>query len=151
MKKLSVKELEKKIFEWLPKEMQNPKIVPVIFERISKFGDIKNMIEKRELDFFFKQPEISKEKLIYKKTSPEKISYNIKSAVEELSKIKERNFTKEEVKNVLMQIADKLENKGELLHPVRFALSGLDKSPDPFIIAEILGKNETLERLQKAI
>lgn len=50
-----------------------------------------------------------------------------------------------------MQIADKLNNRGELLHPVRFALSGLDKSPDPFIIAEILGKNETLSRLQKAI
>ena len=39
-----------------------------------------------------------------------------------------------------MQIANTLENRGELLHPVRYALSGLDKSPDPFIIAEILGK-----------
>jgi len=50
-----------------------------------------------------------------------------------------------------MKIADSLENRGELLHPIRFALSGLDKSPDPFIIAEILGKNETISRLQKAI
>jgi hypothetical protein len=50
-----------------------------------------------------------------------------------------------------MLIADHLESRGELLHPVRFALSGLDKSPDPFIIAEILGKDETLSRLQKAI
>jgi hypothetical protein len=50
-----------------------------------------------------------------------------------------------------MKIADGLDNRGELLHPVRFALSGLDKSPDPFIIAEVLGKNETLFRLQKAI
>ena len=50
-----------------------------------------------------------------------------------------------------MQIANTLENRGELLHPVRYALSGLDKSPDPFIIAEILGKNETLSRLQKAL
>ena len=50
-----------------------------------------------------------------------------------------------------MRIADNLASRGELLHPVRFALSGLDKSPDPFIIASILGKNETLSRLQKAI
>ena len=50
-----------------------------------------------------------------------------------------------------MQIANNLENRGELLHPIRYALSGLDKSPDPFIIADILGKNETLSRLQKAI
>ena len=50
-----------------------------------------------------------------------------------------------------MKVADSLESRGELLHPIRFALSGLDKSPDPFTIAEILGKNETLSRLQKAI
>ena len=61
------------------------------------------------------------------------------------------DFTNENIKNVLMQIANTLENRGELLHPVRYALSGLDKSPDPFVIADILGKNETLSRLQKAI
>ena len=50
-----------------------------------------------------------------------------------------------------MRIADSISSRGELLHPVRYALSGLDKSPDPFTVAEILGKNETLSRLQKAI
>ena len=68
-----------------------------------------------------------------------------------MEKLKEKDFTNENIKNALMQIADKLENRGELLHPVRYALSGLDKSPDPFIIADVLGKNETLSRLQKAI
>jgi hypothetical protein len=34
---------------------------------------------------------------------------------------------------------------------MRFALSGLEKSPDPFTIAFILGKNETISRIQKAI
>jgi hypothetical protein len=37
------------------------------------------------------------------------------------------------------------------LHPVRFALSGLDKSPDPFILSDILGKEETINRIKKAI
>ena len=50
-----------------------------------------------------------------------------------------------------MRIANSLESRGELLHPVRYALSGQDKSPDPFAIAFIIGKNETLSRLQKAI
>lgn len=44
-----------------------------------------------------------------------------------------------------------MKNRGELLHPIRYALSGKEKSPDPFIIAEILGKNETLKRLEYAI
>jgi len=38
-------------------------------------------------------------------------------------------------------------DRGAILWPMRYALSGLDKSPDPFTIASILGKEETLKRL----
>ncbi len=151
IKKLPQEELKNKIFEYLPTELKIEKIIPIIVDRISKFGDIKEILERGELDFFYKSPSYTKEKLIYKNTSPDKISSNLKEACEALSGISEDEFTLLNIKNTLMQIADKLENRGELLHPVRFALSGLDKSPDPFIIAEILGKNETISRLQKAI
>jgi glutamyl/glutaminyl-tRNA synthetase len=127
------------------------KIIPIIIERINKWSDVGEMIKVGELDFFFKQPEYAKEKLIFKNTSPEKINSNLKQAIKVLENIDENDFTTENIKNGLMQIADSLESRGELLHPIRFALSGLDKSPDPFIIADILGKNETLSRLQKAI
>ena len=151
IKKLSFEELKKNIFEYLPNELKIEKLVPIITERISKWGDIGGIIERGELNYFYKQPEYSKEKLLYKNTFSEKISENLKEAVNALEKINEKDFSKENIKNVLMQIANTLENRGELLHPVRYALSGLDKSPDPFIIAEILGKNETLSRLQKAL
>ncbi len=151
IKKLGIKELEKNIFEWLPENLKISKIIPILTERISKFGDIKEMVEKGELDFFYKQPEYKKEKLIFKNVSAEKISENITKAINTLKEIPENNFNQENIKNTLMQIADTLESRGEILHPIRYALSGLDKSPDPFIIAEILGKNETLLRLQKAI
>ncbi len=151
IKKLSSEELQKNIFEWLPENLRIQKIIPLITERISKFGDIKKMIEIGELDFLVKQPEYAKEKLIFKNTAPEKIKSNLQQAIKALENIAENEFTSENVKAALMQIADTLESRGELLHPVRFALSGLDKSPDPFIIADILGKNETISRLQKAI
>ncbi len=151
IKLLSPAEIEKNILEWLPEEMRNSKLVPIIMERISKFGDVKNMVEAGELDFFFKQPEYVKEKLMYKNTSFEKTFLNLSVVIEALSNLNENDFNKEGVKHTLMLIADALPSRGELLHPVRFALSGLDKSPDPFIIAEILGKNETLSRLQKAL
>jgi glutamyl-tRNA synthetase len=162
IKKLSNEELKKNIFAYLPEELkdlipQRPSLVTkdglwsVILERISKWSDVKEMVQKGELDFFYKTPEYFKEKLIYKNINLEKISENILQAITKLEKIEEKDFTQENIKIVLMLLADKLENRGELLHPVRFALSGLDKSPDPFIIAEILGKNETLLRLQKAI
>ena len=160
IKRLPSDQLDKKMIEWLPESIKNisgysedkyKKIIPIILERITTFGDIKEMVERGELDFFFKQPEYSKEKLIFKNISVEKITSNLQEAVNKLGELSEDDFTAENIKNVLMEIAGKLESKGELLHPVRFALSGLDKSPDPFIIAEILGKNETLSRLQKAI
>ncbi|MFA6392476.1 MAG: glutamate--tRNA ligase family protein [Candidatus Paceibacterota bacterium] len=151
IKLLGDDELEKYVFAWLPKELQIKKIIPVITERISKFGDIKGMVESGELDFFYKEPVYDKEKLIYKNTNKETIITNLKSALEIISKTDEAQFTKENIKIFLMEIADSLENRGQILHPVRFALSGLDKSPDPFILADILGKNETITRLNKAI
>ncbi len=153
MKKLPAEEIKNKIFSFLPPEFQNKKLIPVIFERISKWSDIKTMIEAGELDCFSKEksPEYSKEKLIYKNSTAEKISENLKSVIKALGDLSEENFTTENVKNSLMQIANSLESRGELLHPVRYALSGRDKSPDPFIIASILGKNETISRLQKAV
>lgn len=151
IKKLSPEEIEKNILEWLPEDMRNSQLVPIILERISKWSDVKDMVEKGELDFFFKTPEIQKEKLIYKNCSPEKISNNLKMAIRAFEELEENNFTFENIKNTLMLIANVEGSRGEVLHPVRFALSGKEKSPDPFIIASILGKNETLSRLQKAI
>ncbi len=151
IKKLSKEELEKNIFEYLPENYRNSKLVPVIVERISKWGDIKELLGAGELDFFFKQIEIQKEKLVYKNTTIEKTNNNLMLAIKSLEELNEDNFTVENIKQALMQIANGLENRGELLHPVRYALSGRDKSPDPFIIASIIGKNETLSRLQKAI
>lgn len=151
LKLLSKEEIEKNILEWLPENMKNPKVVPVILERISKWGDIKDMVDAGELDLFFKVPVYQKEKLIFKNSSLEDAKKNISLAIDALEKISEENFKQEIIKENLMAVADKLEKRGALLHPVRFALSGADKSPDPFIIAEILGKNETIQRLQNAI
>ena len=151
IKKLSEEELKNNIFKYLPDELKINKIIPIITDRISKWSDIQSMITTGELDFFYKQPEYSKDKLIFKTVSDQKISQNLTQAIDGLNKIEEKDFNQENIKNILMQIANTLESRGELLHPVRYALSGLDKSPDPFIIAEILGKNETLSRLQKAV
>jgi glutamyl-tRNA synthetase len=151
IKKLTEEEKEKYIFEWLPKELQIKKLLPIIVERISKFGDVKTMLENGELDFFYKKPTYSKEKLIYKNSSVETIIANLENAVNKLGETGEFEFTKEEVKMRLNQVSYETGKSGEVLHPVRFALSGLDKSPDPFTIAEILGKEETVSRLNEAI
>ncbi|MFZ2484875.1 MAG: glutamate--tRNA ligase family protein, partial [Minisyncoccia bacterium] len=50
----------------------------------------------------------------------------------------------------LMAYAER-EGKGNVLWPVRYALSGQEKSPDPFILISILGQPESLNRIEKAI
>lgn len=151
IKLLSGEVLEEKVFTYLPRELQIKKLIPIITERISKFGEIKNMVESGELDFFYKEPTYSTDKLIYKNTDRLQIVKNLNSILEALSMIEEVDFNKENIKRLLMEVSGGLENRGQLLHPMRFALSGLDKSPDPFIIADILGKEETLKRLNKAV
>ncbi|MBP7967174.1 glutamate--tRNA ligase [Candidatus Woesebacteria bacterium] len=150
MKLLSAEEVEKNIFMYLPPELHNPKLVPVILERISKWGDIKTLLDAGEFDFFLKAPEYDKTKLIFKDTPTEKITENLKVASEIVRNIKDEDFSMQNIKDALMNAASILPSKGEMLHPVRFALSGRDKSPDPFVIASILGKDETIKRLEKA-
>ncbi len=154
IKKLSKEELEKNVFSSLPDEYakyRNPKLVPLFMDRIAKWSDVKEVASSGELDFAISEPVYDKAKLVFKETSLEKIKNNLKLAIEALSNIDGDKFKSEEIKAALMQVALGMESRGELLHPVRFALSGKDKSPDPFIIGEILGKDETISRLQKAI
>lgn len=151
MKKLPAETLKERIFEYLPSELKNEKLIPLISERISKFSDVKKMLDEGELDFFYKEPQYDASGLYYKDTSKEQITINLQSAIDDLSIIKDADFNKEYIKQILMKIADEKENRGQVLHPIRFALSGLAKSPDPFILAEILEKNKTINRLQIAI
>jgi glutamyl-tRNA synthetase len=151
IKLLSSSKLQEYVFSYLPKELKIQKIIPIITERISKFGEIKNMVESGELDFFYKEPIYQKEKLTYKNTDANTTSNNLSLALDAIEKTNDENFNSENIKIFMMEIADRLENRGQILHPLRFALSGLDKSPDPFILADILGKEETIKRINKAI
>ena len=127
------------------------KIVPIVIERISKFGDIKEMAERGELAYFFQAPEYPKELLLWKKDKDtERTRARLGRAREILQKGETLRFRLEEVKDELMVLAEK-EGKGEVLWPLRVALSGLEKSPDPFTLLEIFGKAESLARLDKAI
>ena len=151
IKRLSNEKLKENIFAWLPKELHIEKLITLIVERISKFSDIKNMVNDGELDFFYKEPEYTLDKLNYKNTTKETTLNNLKEVLDTIKMQDEIDFTQEKIKAILMEIAGDKDNRGQVLHPVRFALSGLDKSPDPFILSEILGKEETIKRIEKAI
>lgn len=123
------------------------KLHNIIIERISNYGDINNLKET-ELSFFIKRPEIIGEKLLWKDAG-------IEDAIKNLSEVKsvlvDASLTDiEAVRALLMPIAEK-NGKGNVLWPLRYALSGLDKSVDPFTICSILDKEEILIRVDNAI
>ncbi|MDP2705482.1 MAG: glutamate--tRNA ligase family protein [Patescibacteria group bacterium] len=133
----------------LPGEMA-VKITPLVTERVEKLEDLKAMFDSGELDFFVGTPEYPAEKLSWKDTPKEKTITNLKTALTILSTLSEEEFNATEVKEALWEYAEK-EGRGNVLWPIRFSLSGKDKSPDPFTLASVLGKKETLARISSAI
>ena len=67
-----------------------------------------------------------------------------------LSGLGENEFSSAKIKETIWNYAEK-EGRGNVLWPMRVALTGLDKSPDPFAVAGVLGKNKTIQRLNYAI
>ncbi|MCK5060139.1 MAG: glutamate--tRNA ligase [Candidatus Pacebacteria bacterium] len=126
-------------------------LTPLITERIEKFEDITDMAEKGELDWFFEEPQyIFPESLVWKKgSSRDEAKKHLQALSEILSTLSLEEFTVEKIESIILPYADK-EGKGNVLWPMRFALSGKEKSPDPFTLACVLGKEKTLTRLKKA-
>lgn len=127
------------------------KLLPVITDRIDSFGDIAGMIEAGELDYFFKKPDYEASSLKWKgDADTEGTKIHLNHALSEIEKISEDLFTIDNLKGVLFGYAEQ-KGKGSVLWPIRFALSGKDRSPDPLTLMDILGKQETIERLKIAL
>lgn len=116
-------------------------LVPLILERIYTLGDLKQMVEAGELAYFFTAPTYSKELL--------KTQTHLGKLVELLEGVPAEHFTVEKTKAAIWDFATE-KGRGEVLWPMRIALTGLKQSPDPFTVAALLGKVETLKRLSHA-
>ncbi len=91
-------------------------------------------------------------KLVWKKSDAAKAKEILNLLINDISGYAETDFTKENFENKLKDFITRnnLAN-GDVLWPLRVALTGADKSPAPFEVAEILGKEATLSRLRQAI
>lgn len=99
--------------------------------------------------FFFNLPDYSGDLLVWKNMPREKIIGNLENILKILEKIKISGFNKHNLEKELMPLADK-QGRGETLWPLRVALSGKDKSPTPFELLAILGKEESIKRIKIA-
>jgi glutamyl-tRNA synthetase len=132
-----------------PEEMLE-KIVPIILDRIEILTDIDTMNNAGDLEYFWNTPTVDPVKVVWKNDTPENTKLHLIKTEEILKAIDEKDFTIDAIKTVLMPYAEEA-GKGNVLWPLRMALSGKDKSPDPFTILAIIGKHESLLRIHKVI
>ncbi len=132
---------EKKIFEPL---------VPLMRERIQTFGELSEMDMAGEWAYFALAPIYEAQKLVPKGADAPSTKARLEGILSLLQGVSGANWHDASVKESLWEFAEK-EGKGNVLWPMRFALSGKEKSPDPFSIAGIIGKDETLGRIRHAI
>lgn len=117
-------------------------------ERLKKLSDIKEYTEFLFLD----KLEYPKKMLIWKKQSAEDCKKNLLIIKNILTDIQESEWTKENIENMILKyLNDNSLNAGDYLWPTRVALTGKKQSPGPFDVAFVLGKKESLDKMQKAI
>ncbi len=124
------------------------KISVLLQKRTEKLSDI-----PEQIDFFEKLPEYDNELYVHKKMKTNE--ENSKTALVALKELFENQteWTFDAIHDAAMGLVEKLGVKnGQLLYPLRVALSGKAFTPGGGVeIAEILGKEETLNRIDAAI
>ncbi|MFA6463812.1 MAG: glutamate--tRNA ligase [Candidatus Paceibacterota bacterium] len=161
IKKLSDEEILEQIYKYLSKDFTAnkgiEKLAPIVRERIFKFSDIKKFYNEGEFSYYFERPTVEKANLICpeklrkgKEVTEEEVKNNLEKIFEFLSTMDETDFSAEKIKTAVWDFATTA-GRGVVLWAFRYALSGKERSPDPFVLSEFLGKKETLERLSVAI
>lgn len=124
------------------------KVLPLLKERVSLAEDISRLAAEGEWDFIFVDPAPELAKIPEKKSNAADASRHLSYArgvVADLS-----DFSAQTIKSALWEYAS-TEGRGAVLWPLRYALTGRDKSPEPFTVAEILGKDSALRRIDFAL
>ncbi len=117
-------------------------------DRLVKLADLPELIGfifAENLDY---EPSL----LVWKKSTPEQTKEKMAETVKFLENIDNKNWNKKYIEAQTVKWIEKNNlSVGEILWPMRVALSGKKNSPGPFEIAGVLGKAKSLKRLNDAL
>jgi len=116
-----------KKLEWINKEH---------IKRLPREEQLKIIAKESDV---FAEPQLEKEKIAWKQSTLEEAKNNLERVLGMLNDA-----------DAIMKFAEGA-GKGNVLWPLRYALSGKEKSPDPFTLLEILGEEEAHKRVVNAI
>ncbi len=124
------------------------RITPLIRERVALKSEFDAQTTSGEYAYFFASPTYAALMLPNRNASPEVTKAHLEQIAILLASSTFADT--ESVKSLLWDYATE-KGRGDVLWPFRVALSGREKSPDPFTLSVILGKDEVLRRVQSAI
>ena len=120
-------------------------LIDIECTRIRTFADIGG-----DIDFFFQEPDPQAEMLVWKHLTPAQTKERLEWVAEVVYNIDSDDA--QEIETYLKNaITEAEQSMGEILWPLRVALSGREKSPSPFEILAILSQEESLKRINRAI
>jgi glutamyl-tRNA synthetase len=146
-----VKKIDDQYFEIIPSQKKVKqdwleKIINLEQERMKRLKDIGRM----GLYFWTNELKYDEKILLWKDFSALEIKKNLLKIKSILANIKKKDFQSEKINQIILEEIPSKE-RGAYFWPWRVALSGQESSPPPNQIAEILGPEETLKRIEKAI
>ncbi len=100
--------------------------------------------------YFFRDPETFDEEARKKYWSTDQLQPRLTALASKLADL--TSFDANAIEKALRDLAEKWQLKaGELIHPVRLALTGYSVSPGIFELMEVLGRDVVLRRIEKAL
>lgn len=156
IKSLDTDTQKKYVKDFMPSELLEKignetfeKLFPVIIERVEYFGQVTEMAASGEYDYTATEPVYDIERAIWKTCDRETTQKHLQY-VHDTWSAHTGLWNHETLKSIVWDYAQE-HGAGNVLWPVRYALTGREKSPDPFMVAYIIDKEKTLQRLQFAI
>lgn len=148
LKKLSNEEYGRRLQEFSGRAAE-ASLLPLLKDRAAT---LKEAAELLDTEFSFMNGVSYDPSLLLQggKITAELASLHLKAVTELLAPIPDEGFTAVQLKDIIWPYAT-AQGRGFVLWPLRVALSGREKSPDPFTIAGVIGKKETLARVADAI
>ncbi len=161
LKKVGEKEFKNEILNFTSEKLQSAllkdnsralnALAGDLRDRISVYSDIKTLESEGEFDWLVEDTlDYLSENLIWKKSNLKDTVQHLKNLIQILCDTKNTYLDPSEVEESVMPYAEE-KGKGDVLWPMRYALSGQKRSANPFILFAALGPNAACARLQKAV
>ncbi len=136
--------LEKLLADFVPEDWaRDERLVRAVQLERERMKTLRDFTESAS--FIFNLPEYPAGRLIWKKSTDKIAEKHLEIA---LSIMEEK--VGDGLEKRIMEYAER-EGRGEVLWPLRVALSGLEKSPGPFEILSAIGREEGIRRIRAAL